>query len=492
MTLDQKIDDRQKSLDPQDWTALKQLGHRMVDDMLDLLQQIEDGPVWQPMPAAERDFFTTPVPRQPQGEEAAYEDFLEHVLPYRMGNIHPRFWGWVMGNGIPYAMLAEMLASGMNSNLGGGQHAAVYVENQVLDWFKDLLGYPQQASGLLTSGGSMANLVGLTVARNQRAGFDLRAQGLRGSEADLIVYASNQVHSSVHKAVELLGLGRQALREIAVDREYAIDLQALRHAIHEDRAAGRRPLCVVGNAGTTNTGAFDDLQALADLCDQENLWFHVDGAFGGLAALVPEMKPRLRGMERAHSLAFDLHKWVYMPFEVGCVFVRDEEDHRRAFSLTPDYLEHTSRGPASGAAWFSDYGPQLTRGFRALKVWMTLKAYGSQVFAEQIEKNIHQARRLAELVDQEAELERLAPVPLNIVCFRYRPDDWEGETLDELNEELLLRLQESGAALPSYTKINGHYALRVCITNYRTREQDLELLIEKVLELGRELVGEMD
>lgn len=490
MTTDEITGIERQDLDPQDWQALKQLGHQMVDDMLDLLKNIDQGPVWQPMPPEEQDFFTSPVPRQPQGEAAAYQDFSEHVLPYRMGNIHPRFWGWVMGNGLPYAMLAEMLAAGMNSNLGGGQHSAVFVEQQVLDWFKELLGYPASASGLLTSGGSMANLVGLTVARNRRAGFDLRQQGLTAARAPLMVYASNQVHSSVHKSVELLGLGRSSLREIAVDGDYAIDLEALRAAIAEDRAARRQPLCVVGNAGTTNTGAFDDLQALADLCEQEGLWFHVDGAFGALAALVPEMQPKLRGMARADSLAFDLHKFIYMPFEVGCVFVRSEEDHRHAFSLTPDYLEHQARGLAAGAAWFSDYGVQLTRGFRALKVWMSLKAYGSQAFADQIEKNIHQARRLAEMVDHTPELERLAPVPLNIVCFRYRAPGYQGERLNDFNQELLLRLQESGEALPSYTKIDGKYALRVCITNYRTRQQDLERLIDVVLQLGQELAAE--
>ena len=477
-------------IEPKDWETIRQLGHQMVDDMLDLLEHIRNEPVWRELPEAEKDYFNTPVPQLGKGAEAAYSDFKTHVLPYRMGNIHPRFWGWVMGSGTPLAMLADMLASGMNSNLGGGDHSAVYVEYQVINWMKELFGYPSEASGLLTSGGSMANLIGLTVARNRRAGFDVRLEGLAAAPAPLVCYASTQVHSSVHKAVELLGLGRQALREIPVDDQFSLRVDLLEQAIQADRAAGLQPLCVVGNAGTTNTGAFDNLEALADLCERENLWFHVDGAFGAWVAIVPELQPRVRGMERADSLAFDLHKWGYMPFEVGCTLVRSPEDHRRAFSLTPDYLSHTSRGPAAGETWLSDYGVQLTRGFRALKVWLSMKAHGSAAFGELIARNVQQAHELQAIVDQQPKLELLAPVTLNIVCFRYLPTGLSGEALNAFNQELLLRLQESGVALPSYTTLDGRYALRVNITNHRTESADLQVLIDKVLALGQELDAE--
>jgi aromatic-L-amino-acid decarboxylase len=480
----------EESLDPQDWQALRQLGHQMVDDMLGLLENIEKEPVWQPMPDEVLEYFQQPLPQDAEGEQQAYQDFLEYVLPYRMGNIHPLFLGWVMGNGLPYAMLAEMLASGMNSNLGGGNNAPVYVETQVINWLKELLGFPEEASGIFTSGGSMANLIGLTVARNRHAGFDVRLEGMCEAAGKLVVYASNQVHSSVHKAVELLGLGRNALREIRVDDQFSMDPMALREAITADRAAGLHPLCVVGTAGTTNTGAFDPLETLADICAAENLWFHVDGAFGAMTALSPQDWHLVKGMERADTLAFDLHKWMYMPFEAACTLVRSEYDHRYAFSLTPEYLTHTQRGPAAGAVWPSDYDIQLTRGFRALKVWMALKAYGSEKFGRLIHQNIAQAHYLAEQVDAQPKLERLAPVTLNIVCFRYRAHGLSAKELDHFNQELLLRLQEQGTALPTYTTINGNYVLRACITNYRTRRRDLDLMLESILDLGLALEKE--
>jgi glutamate/tyrosine decarboxylase-like PLP-dependent enzyme len=249
---------------------------------------------------------------------------------------------------------------------------------------------------------------------------------------------------------------------------------------------------VIGNAGTVNTGAIDDLQSLADLCEREELWFHVDGAFGALAWLSPALRPLVQGLDRADSLAFDLHKWMYMPFEAGCALVRRERDHHRAFSLTPEYLAHSSddRGIASGAPWFSEYGLQLTRGFRALKVWMSLKEHGVQKYARLIEQNVQQARYLAARVAAEPELELVAPVPLNIVCFRYNPGSLDGARLNALNEELLTRLHESGVAAPSYTTLGGRYALRAAITNHRSRREDFDILVEAVLRLGRALVGE--
>ena len=479
----------EESLDPEDWDELRSLGHRMVDDLLTYLQTVRERPVWRPIPADVRSFFKGPVPRKPEGAERAYADFREQVLPHPMGNIHPRFWGWVMGTGTPLGALAEMLAAGMNPNMGGGDHVPNLVEAQVLDWCKEMLGFPPEASGLLVSGGSMANLVGLTVARNARAGFDVRRQGVRGASGPLTVYASVETHSSIQKGVELLGLGSEALRLVPVNAGFEIEVAALERILREDRAAGCRPVCVVGNAGTVGTGAIDDLRALAELCAREGVWFHVDGAFGSLAALVPEYRSRLAGMERADSIAFDLHKWMYMPFEAGCTLVRDAEAHRRAFSLRPDYLTHAERGLAAGTLWFSDYGIQLTRGFRALKVWMSLKEHGLDRYARLVRQNIEQARYLAQLIREAPDLELLAPVPLNIICFRYVAPGRDEAALDALNQELLIRLHEQGIAVPSNLTLGGRFALRVAITNHRSRREDFDLLVREARRIGAELAG---
>jgi glutamate/tyrosine decarboxylase-like PLP-dependent enzyme len=480
---------QEETLDPQDWAALRALAHNMVDDMLTYLETVRERPVWQPVPDEVKSFLNQPLPDRPQSPEEIYREFQENILPYPMGNIHPRFWGWVMGNGTPLGALAELLAATMNPNMGGGNHGGVYVERQVTEWCKAMLTFPEQASGLLVSGGSQANLVGLAVARNSLAGYDLRRQGVGASPNPLVLYGSSEMHSSIQKAVELMGLGSEALRKIPVDSEYRIDLAELKRSIAADRASGCRPFCVVGNAGTVNTGAIDDLEALAGLCAREGLWFHIDGAFGALAWLSPELRPLLKGMELADSLAFDLHKWLYLPFEAGCILVRREADHRRAFSLTPEYLAHGGeRGLASGSMWFSDYGIQLTRGFRALKIWMSFKEHGIEKFGRMIHQNVKQARYLASRVKREPELELVAPAPLNIVCFRYHPQSFEGTRLNELNQELLVRLHESGIAVPSYTTLNGTYALRAAITNHRSRLEDFDILVDAVLRLGRELV----
>jgi aromatic-L-amino-acid/L-tryptophan decarboxylase len=479
----------EESLDPEDWQAMRDLGHRMVDDMMTYLETVRERPVWQPIPAAVRSRFTQPLPIEPEGPEGTYRDFLQHVLPHPMGNIHPRFWGWVIGSGTPFGMLADMLAAGMNPNVGGGDHVANLVELQVLDWCKEMLGYPAEASGLLVSGGSMANLIGLTVARNTQAEFDLRTHGLQASKRKMVLYGSQEMHSSIQKAVQLLGLGGDALRHIPVNPAFQIDVRALETAISNDRAAGHQPFCIVGNAGTVNTGACDDLNTLADICRRERLWFHVDGAFGALAALSPGLRPLVAGMERADSLAFDLHKWMYMPYEVGCILVRRADNHWRTFSLTPAYLSHASRGLAAGSVWFSDYGVQLSRGFRALKVWMSLKEHGVEKYGRLIQQNVDQAKYLASLADAAPDLQLLAPVPLNIVCFRFVADGWDDTALNDLNQELLIRVHESGIAVPSYTTIGGAYALRVAITNHRSRREDFDIFVREVRRLGHGLVG---
>jgi glutamate/tyrosine decarboxylase-like PLP-dependent enzyme len=404
-----------------------------------------------------------------------------------MGNTHPRFWAWFMGNGTPLGAVADFLAAVVNPNMGGGNHVANHVEAQVVDWCKEIVGYPKDASGLLVSGGSMANFVGLSVARYAMPGVDVRGQGVRAITRPLVTYASVEVHSCVQKAIESLGLGATSLRKVPVNGSYEIDVQALERMIEADRAAGERPFCVIGNAGTINTGSVDDLAALAEVCSRHGLWFHVDGAIGALLALAPQHRHLVRGMERADSVTLDLHKWLHVPFEAACALVRDRKAHRDTFALTPEYLEHTERGLASGSLWFSEYGLQLSRGFKALKVWMSIKEHGLDKFGRLIDQNIAQAHELAALLAARPGFELMAPVATNIVCFRYNPGAMTDEQLNVFNEELLIRLHESGVAAPSYTTLQNRYCLRAAIVNHRTVGEDLAIM---VAELSR-IAGEM-
>lgn len=479
----------QESLDPQDWEAMRALAHRMTDDVIDYLRTAGERPVWQPIPPEIAATFQTPAPTEPGDAEAVYREFQQTIQPYPMGTTHPRFWGWYMGNGTVLGAFADLWAATLNSNLGGGNHAANLVEKQVVEWMKAAVGLPAEASGLLVSGGSMANFVGLAVARNVQAGFDVRREGMIASLQRLTVYASVEVHSCNQKAVELLGLGKESLRLIPVNPDYTIDLAALEAAMAADRAAGMRPICIIGSAGTVNTGAVDNLTALADICRRDGLWFHVDGAIGAIGALAENVRPQLAGMERADSIALDLHKWMHIPFEAGCALIRDGKAHLRTFSVTPEYLEHGERGLAGGNLWFSDYGLQLSRHFRALKVWMSIKEHGLARLGRMMARNVEQAHYLAARIESEPALELMAPVGLDIVCYRFNPGGLGENELDSLNRELLIRLQEGAIAAPSSTILRGRFCIRVAIANYRSVLADFDALVAGTLEIGQQLLA---
>jgi aromatic-L-amino-acid/L-tryptophan decarboxylase len=479
-------------LDPDDWEAFRAFAHRVVDDTIDHVRGIRDTAPWQPIPVDTRaSLLTEAVPHDGMGVEQAYADFARMVRPYPSGNLHPRSWGWVRGNGTPFAALADYLASSLNPNVGGFDQAPVLVEQTVTRWFAELMGFPEDAGGILQTGGTMANVIGLAVARHMRSGIDVRADGLIGAPQRLLVYGSVETHSWLKKACELLGLGASAFRRVPVDADFRIDLGELQTMIDADRSAGHRPLCVVGTAGTVNTGATDDLEALADLCAREQLWFHVDGAFGALVALTRTHASVVRGMSRADSLAFDLHKWGYLPFDIAVALVRRDADLRGTFSVTAPYLAVETRGATAHVGFYhADRGVELSRAFKALKVWMSMRAVGVDTWAAHIERNIAQVQRAAARVTAHPDLELVAPAPLNVMNFRYAPASLPQGRLDDVNREILLRLQERGIALPSGTTLPRGYAIRCANTNHRSTDADFDALLDAVLAIGAEIVRE--
>jgi aromatic-L-amino-acid/L-tryptophan decarboxylase len=468
------------NLDPLNWRSLRAQGHRMLDDILDYVELIRERPVWQPIPDPVRARFSAPLPTAPADLAAVHQEFMRDILPYSTGNSHPAFMGWVHGGGNPAGMLAEMLAAGLNANLGGRDHVPIEVERQIVRWVGKLFGFPVNATGLFVTGTSMANLLGVLVARTAALGIAVRHRGVAQSQQRLVAYVSSAAHACIAQAMDISGLGFDALRVVPTNERHQIDLNALGTAIAADRRAGFTPFLIIGTAGTVDIGAIDNLAGLADIAHREKLWFHVDGAFGALAILAPNLAPRLAGIERADSIALDFHKWAQVPYDAGFIIVRDGSLHQDTFASPAAYLRREARGLAAGSPWPCDFGPDLSRGFRALKTWFTLKVYGTDALGAVISRTCALAKYLESRILETPELELLAPVQLNIVCFRYR-----GRDANRLNAKIVIDLQESGVCAPSTTMIGPNLAIRAAIVNHRTERRDIDELIDGVLACGR-------
>ncbi|HZP76380.1 MAG TPA: pyridoxal-dependent decarboxylase [Pseudolabrys sp.] len=467
------------TLDPAHWPSLRTQAHKMLDDILDYVENVRERPVWQPIPQQVRDRFRSELPQKPTELAGVHDEFTRHILPYATGNVHPGFMGWVHGGGNVAGLLAEMLAAGLNANLGGRDHVPIEVEQQVVHWMRSLFGFPQEASGLFVTGSSMANLLAVLIARTGRLGAGVRRRGVAAAERRLTAYVSTAAHRCIAQAMDLSGLGTDALRLIPIDERFEIDIGALKARIAADRQAGLLPFLLIGTAGTVDTGAIDDLKALAHTAAEEELWFHVDGAIGAVGMLAPEIAPQFAGIERADSIALDFHKWLQVPYDAGFILVRDGALHRNTFSSPEAYLRRETRGLAAGAHWPCDFGPDLSRGFRALKTWFTFKVYGTDALGAMIAHSCALARYLEIKINTAREFELLAPVALNIVCFRYRCED-----ADRVNATIVADLHESGIAAPSTTTLDGKLAIRVALCNHRTEMRDIDAMLSAAASFG--------
>ncbi len=480
----------EETLDPVDWESMRKLGHKMLDDMLTYLQNIKSEPSCSPPKKAVEE-ICVPLTQEGEGEEKVYKVFQKSILHYTLPLTRPRFWGLVAGTGSPYGMLAEMLRTGIN----GAQEAffaELHVHKQVIKWIKEMLGFPEEASGVLVSGGSEANFTGLAVARNAKAEDDIKAKGVQGLDRRMTLYCSDETHHCLERSVELLGLGNEALRWIQTDNDCRIRLEKLKEAIEEDRKRNKHPFCIIGCAGTVNSGAFDDLNALADLAKKEKMWFHVDGAFGAWVKISKTHRYLADGMERADSLAVDLHKWMYMPYSIGCTLVKDRIAHYSTFVYGHEakYLKSAFEQQKDQTTNPHHLALQLSRNFSSLKAYMLLRAYGKNKYSNLIQQNIDQIKYLAGLIKKEPKIEITAPLVSNIVCFRYKPIGLTELELEKVNKKIYSALTQRSFLMISDTRIKGKYMLRACNVNHRSKKEDFDFLISEVKKTGERVVSQ--
>ncbi len=480
-----------RGLNPRwEWPAdeIRRVGYRVVDMIAEHLSALPAEPVFRPVPAELAAQWLGSEPPESGAEvDDVLDAFARDIEPFPFGNGHPRFYGWVNSPPVVLSVFAEALAAAMNPSCAGGNHAAVYVERAVVNWFKQIVGFPPQSMGLLVSGGSMAALTALAVARQVKCGFDVRARGVQGAPAKMTFYRSGEGHGCHQKAIELLGIGHENFRIVEHDRALRMKPAALGAGIAADRQQGNVPVAVIASAGAVNTGAIDPLEAIADVCAENNVWLHVDGAYGAPAVLSQSYGAQLGSLSRADSLALDPHKWLYVPVEAGLVLVRDAEAMRSTFSLVPPYLRTDGKlEGVGGLPWFSEFGFQQTRGFRALKVWMALRYHGLAGYRASIERDISYAQKLAGRLRESGEFEVFEPQSLSIVCFRFAPRELRQEAeIDQMNKAVLEEIQLGGQIFLSSTMIDGRFWLRACIINHRAQLEDLETLVDVVTCSGR-------
>jgi aromatic-L-amino-acid decarboxylase len=466
------------------------LGHGAVDVWVEYLTALPDLPIHRGFTSEEvGEALAWDVPDQPDDPDRLLADTRELLLDWSMYTGNGGFFGYVSGSGTVPGAVADLLASGLNNNAGGWRlgPGIVELEQRLLRWFSSRLGLPDVADGYLTSGGSAANHDALAVARDVKAGWDVRRLGV-GAGPALTAYASTAVHDTIQRGADLLGLGYEAVRAVAVDGNDRVDVAAMEAAIEADLAAGHQPFCVVGTAGTVGVGAIDDLQALADLADRFDLWFHVDGAVGAVGALVDELAHKYAGIEQADSITLDPHKWLYVPIACGMLLVRDGDHLTRAFHIDPSYTVEDREAMGSGSDKYVR-SPFFSRPASVLKLWWSLRAHGWDAYARRLVLDCELARHLTALADAHPRLEATNEPELMIGTFRYLPEgQWTDEQVDALNEQLMQRLQYSGEVYPSNAVIDGRFVLRACIVNHRTTAAHIERLITLAGELGDALV----
>jgi aromatic-L-amino-acid/L-tryptophan decarboxylase len=463
------------SLDPSNWADFRQHAHGLLDDLITHIESIRQEPVWRAPSDEARERFSRPLPHDDHSLSEVLDDVRRHVIPFATGNLHPLFMGWVHGAGTPIGMIAELVAAGLNLNCGGRDHIGIEIERQIVRWMRQAFEYPESASGLFVTGSSMANFMAAIVAKTEALGPSVRERGLRDFDIRLAAYASSEAHGCIARGLELAGIGSAALRRIEVDALGRMRPDCLRQAIARDRAAGLLPFLIVGTAGTVNTGAIDPLDDIANVAAEEKLWFHVDGAIGALAMFSDEMRGLLAGLEKSASVALDFHKWGHVPYDAGFLLVRDGAAHERAFAQPAAYLDRAERGLAGGDTWPCDLGPDLSRSCRALKTWMTIEVLGTERIGRSIAHTCALARYLAEELGKHRIFELKAPVALNIVCFGIR------DAAPAVVREIILDLQESGTAAPSWTSLNGELVARCAIVNHRTTRADVDTLVAALL-----------